>query len=193
MKPIRIEPLSPDTWPAFEQLFGPRGACGGCWCMTPRLRPKEYEKTKGEGNRRLMKDLVDSGETPGLLAIQEDTPIGWVSLGPRLSFGFLSRSKILAPVDDLPVWSVVCLFIAKAHRRSGISIKLLEAAADHASTQSASCLEGYPIAPKDHATVPAVFAYWGIAKAFASAGFTEVERRSPTRPIMRKFLRQDCR
>jgi len=26
-------PLTPDLWPAFEDLFGENGAVGGCWCM----------------------------------------------------------------------------------------------------------------------------------------------------------------
>jgi hypothetical protein len=30
---LTIRPLTPDLWPALEDLFGENGAAGGCWCM----------------------------------------------------------------------------------------------------------------------------------------------------------------
>ena len=32
-----IRPLTPDLWPALEDLFGKGGASNGCWCMYWRL------------------------------------------------------------------------------------------------------------------------------------------------------------
>ncbi len=186
---LRIHPLTADRWDAFEQLFGERGACGGCWCMTPRLTRGEYERRKGEGNRRAMKAIVDSGEVPGVLGYLEDggKAVGWCSIGPREAFSSLSRSRILKPVDDQPVWSIVCLFVEKARRTQGVSVALIDGAARYAGSQGARIVEAYPVEPKKN-PMPPVFAYTGIASAYRTAGFEEVARRSETRPIMRRHL-----
>ena len=103
--------LTPERWTDFEELFGERGAAGGCWCMWWRLTQREFDAQKGEGNRRAMKAIVDSGRVPGVLAYHEGQPVGWCSVAPREEFPRLGRSRILKPVDDEPVWSVVCFFI----------------------------------------------------------------------------------
>jgi len=68
--------LTPERWADFEKLFGPRGATGGCWCMWWRLTGREFDAQKGEGNRRAMKAIVDSGRVPGILAYHEGHPVG---------------------------------------------------------------------------------------------------------------------
>ena len=135
-----------------------------------------------------MKRIVDRGEPPGLLAYVDGAPVGWCAVAPRETFPPLDRSRILKPVDDQPVWSVVCLFVAKEFRHKKISVRLLKAAADYAKKHGAKIIEGYPSEPKKD-TMPDVFAYQGLASAYLQAGFTEVARRSPTRPIMRRRLR----
>jgi len=185
---FRMVPLTAKHWDAFELLFGERGACGGCWCMTPRLSASEYARRKGEGNRRAMKHLVGAGGVPGLLGFRGSEPVGWVSIEPREAFPRLGRSRVLAPVDDEPVWSIVCLFVAKSHRRTGVSVRLLRGAVDWARSQGARIVEGYPVEPVND-TVPDVFAWTGLASAFRAAGFSEALRRSDTRPIMRRSLR----
>jgi GNAT superfamily N-acetyltransferase len=185
-----ILPLTPERWPDLEKLFGPRGAVGGCWCMYWRLPSAEYEQLKGAPNRAALRDLTQTGEIPGLLAYREGEPVGWCSLAPREIFLRLERSRILAPVDELPVWSIVCFFIHRKHRRSGLSLYLLEAAVDFAKAQGAQVLEGYPVEPKSD-SMPPVFAYTGLASTFRKAGFREVARRSETRPVMRLDLSQE--
>ena len=184
-KPARLvfHPLVPDRWTDLERLFGARGACGGCWCMWWRLAHAEFERGKGEGNRRALRRLVAAGEEPGLLAYAEDEPVGWVAVAPRPKLRRLERSRILAPVDDRPVWSVVCFFVTKSQRACGVSVRLLEAAAQHVQRRGGRIVEGYPSEPQGR--LPEAFAYTGVASAFRQAGFVEVARRSPTRPIMR--------
>ncbi len=182
---LTFEPVTLDRWADFEELFGKRGACGGCWCMWWRLKRSEFERQKGDGNRRAMRALMEAGEVPGILAYTDDRPVGWCSVAPRSSFPVLGRSRILKPLDDTPVWSIVCLFVHKDYRDRGISVKLLEAAVDYARGQGAEIIEGYPVEPKKD-RMPAVFAFTGLAAAFLHAGFTERARRSPTRPIMRR-------
>lgn len=184
---LKFQPVTAKRWKELASLFGERGACGGCWCMWWRLSRSQFNKQKGEGNKKALKKIVDSGEVPGLLAYTEGEPIGWCSVAPRETFSTLERSRILKRVDEKPVWSVVCFFIAKPFRQKGVTVKLLKAAVEYAKKQGAKIVEGYPIEPKK-GKMPDVFANTGLASAFRQAGFVEVLRRSETRPIMRYFV-----
>ncbi len=89
---FQVLPVTLDRWADLEALFGPRGACGGCWCMYWRQTRSEYERFKGEGNRLSLQALVKSGEIPGLIAYAQSSteaaphlPVGWISVGPRAS------------------------------------------------------------------------------------------------------------
>jgi len=187
--PCTVHPLTPERWSDLETLFGSRGACGGCWCMFWRLSRAEFKAAKGAGNRRALKRLVASGIPPGLLAYQGDQPVGWCAVAPRAQYPALERSRLLKPLDTEPVWSISCLFVARAHRRKGISVELLRAAANYVRRNGGRIIEGYPQAPKDkRAAIPDVFAWTGLASAFIKAGFRECARPSPTRPIMRLML-----
>ena len=177
--------LTPGRWGDLEALFGERGACGGCWCMWWRLKRSEFEKQKGEKNKAAFKAVVDSGDAPGILAYANGSPIGWCAIAPRETYSALERSRVLKRLDDKPVWSIVCLFIAKPYRRKGVSVELLKAAADYVRNRGGTIVEGYPIEPRTGAT-PDAFAWTGLASAFLKAGFVECERRSETRPIMRR-------
>lgn len=186
---LAFHPLTPDRWPDLKRLFGRTGACAGCWCMWWRLSHAEFERRKGEKNRRAFKRIVDSGIEPGLLAYTDDEPVGWCAIQPRQAFPRMENSRILKPVDDLPVWCVPCLFVAKQHRGTRISIRLLEAAVKHARKNGAKIVEGYPVEPTKGRMADA-FAWIGTASAFHQAGFREVARRSETRPIMRYHLKR---
>jgi GNAT superfamily N-acetyltransferase len=178
----------PERWPDLERLFGQRGACGGCWCMWWRLARSEFERGKGEKNRRALRRIVNEGRVPGILAYADGEPVGWCAVAPRDEYPVLERSRTLKRVDERPVWSVVCLFITRGHRRRGVSVRLLEAAADHVRRKGGGILEGYPVESRTGA-MPDAFAWTGLAQAFREAGFREVARRSPTRPIMRRTVR----
>ena len=184
---LAIHPASAERWADLEALFGERGACGGCWCMTWRLTRADFERQKGAQNRHVLKELVDSGAEPGLLGYLSDQPVAWCAVAPRADYPALERSRILRRVDDQPVWSVSCLFVARPYRRRGITVRMLAAAVQHAARHGAAIVEGYPVEPQS-ANMPAVFAWTGLPSAFRQAGFSEVLRRSPTRPIMRYII-----
>ncbi len=181
---LAFYPATPERWADLAELFGERGACGGCWCMWWRLKRSEFERQKGEGNREAFKAIVAAGEEPGILAYSEGRPVGWCAIAPREEYPVLERSRILKRVDDEPVWSVTCFFVAKPFRRRGLTPLLLEVAVDFAAERGARIVEGYPVEPKK-ADMPAAFAYTGLASTFRRAGFVEVARRSESRPIMR--------
>jgi GNAT superfamily N-acetyltransferase len=185
---ITVYPLTPDRWPDLEKLFGLKGAAEGCWCMYWRLPNKQFEQGSGEGNRAAFHNLVEGGAQTGLMAYDDDEPVGWCAVAPRADYLRLKNSKVLAPVDEQPVWSIPCFFTHKKYRRKGISVLLIRAAIEYARQQGAHILEAYPIAPhKERA--PDAFVYTGLLKAFQDAGFVEVERRSETRPIVRYTLK----
>jgi GNAT superfamily N-acetyltransferase len=182
-----ITPLTPDRWEDLEKLFGPRGAVAGCWCMYWRIPHSQFEQQSGIGNRLALKAVVESGNPPGLLAYDEQEPIGWCTLAPRSDFTRLEHSRVLAPVDEAPVWSIPCFFIHRKYRRKGVSVLLLRAAIEYGKDQGAKILEGYPIEPiKDRA--PDAFVYTGLLAAFQQVGFVEVARRSPNHPIVRYYI-----
>ncbi len=148
-----------------------------------RLTRPEWNRGKGEGNRKAFRKLVRSGTEPGVLAYADDEPVGWCAIAPREQYPRLGRSRILKPVDDQPVWSVTCFFIARGFRHQGLSTELLEAAVDFARARGARIVEGYPHDTKK-ATADA-FVYTGLVSTFRKVGFKQVARRSKTRPIMR--------
>ncbi|RKX17834.1 MAG: GNAT family N-acetyltransferase [Candidatus Zixiibacteriota bacterium] len=181
---FKFYPVTKGRWDDFEKLFGHRGACGGCWCMWWRLTRKEYDLQKGAGNKNAMKHIIQSGTTPGILAYDKNEPIAWCSVAPREEYPSLERSRVLKRVDDSPVWSVVCFYIAKEYRHRGLSVRLLKEAKKYCKAQGAKILEGYPTEPRKD-LMPDAFAWTGLSSAFKKAGFKEVARRSETRPIMR--------
>ncbi len=182
-------PLTPACYDDFERLFGAKGACGGCWCQWWKQTGAEFKKLKGSANRRAMRTYVDGGQIPGLLAYANGEPIGWCAVEPRSRYPRLSRSRTLAPVDDAAAWSVTCFYVARPWRRKRVMTGLLRAAVAYVREQGGSIIEGYPVDPRKD-VVPDLFVFPGLTSAFLEAGFSEVLRRSDTRPIMRYSLRR---
>ena len=183
---LEFHPVTPDRWPDLEKLFGERGASSGCWCMWWRLKRAEFEKQVGEKNRQALKAIVDSGEVPGLLAYADGQPAAWCSVAPRENFSALERSRTLKRVDDEPVWSIVCFFVAKPYRHQGLMAELLKAAVSYARDHGARIVEAYPVEPETRLSGSA--GYMGLTPVFRKAGFAEVLRRSEKHPIMRYFI-----
>lgn len=186
--PIGVHPVTPGRWDDLETLFGPRGAYSGCWCMWWRLSRSQFQKNAGEGNRQALKALVDSGQVPGLLAYAGGQPIAWCSVGPRETYPALQRSRTLKRVDDQPVWSIVCFFVARPFRGRGLMAQLLTAAVAYAAGKGARIIEGYPVEPRESG-LRSYEGYTGVISAYRRAGFVEVLRRSEGQAIMRYSVR----
>src|ERR1700730_8031038 len=165
---LKIHSLTPDLWPALEELFGKLGACNGCWCMYWRI---------GAAYRQ----IVGHGPTPGLIAFDGEVPVGWCQLTPRNALPWLDRVWRLRRVDDLPVWSVSCFYVRKAYRRRGITSALIAGALKIAKKAGAPALEAYPL----DGDLTSSASWTGYASTFARAGFQVVARHTPPRPIMR--------
>lgn len=184
---LKCYPLTKPRWKDFEELFGVRGACGGCWCMTWRLKSSIYEKQKGEGNKKAIKKIVFNNERPGIIGYLNKKPIAWCAVAPREKFIRLENSKILSKIDDNKVWSITCFFISKEYRRMGFSGQLLKSVIEYCKNKKIKILEAYPVEPYSK-NIPPAFAWTGIPSIFEKAGFVVATRRSPKRPIMRYYL-----
>jgi len=184
---LAFHPLTPSRWRDLELLFGARGACGGCWCMTWRQTRAEFSANKGAKNRHAFRKIVRSGAEPGVIAYDGAQPIGWCAIAPREQYVMLQRARTLKPLDARPVWSVTCFFVTRPYRRRGISVQLLNAAVEFAARRGATIVEGYPVVATS-GKLPDAFAWTGLPEIFLKAGFKEVARPARTRPIMRREL-----
>ena len=184
---LTFRPVTPDLWADLEILFGEHGACGGCWCMWWRMKRAEFDRSDGEERKRAFRKIVDSGAVPGILAYMNGGPIAWCSIAPRREFPVLDRSPVLKRVDESPVWSLVCFFVAKPYRQKGLSRLLIQGAVDYARRSGARIVESYPV-DKGHVKNTSTDGFTGFAGTFLKMGFKEVARRSEKRPV----LRIDC-
>ena len=185
---IEIHPLSPERWKDLEKLFGPRGAYGGCWCMYWRVARSEFKAGQGKGNQRALHRIVDDGGVPGVLAYRGREAVGWCSIAPRSEFASLNRSRTLKPLDDQPVWSIVCFYVHPEHRGEGLVGELIEGAVAWARSQGARVIEGYPTVPRGR-TLPPVSTYMGLPVHFERAGFEQSARPSAAKAVMRRTVR----
>lgn len=182
---LAFQPLTPERWDDFVELFGPRGAYGGCWCMWWRTTRSDFTAQQGDGNRRAMQTLVQGGQVPGILAYADGKPAGWCSVAPREQYPSLARSRVLQPLDDTPVWSLLCLFVARGYRKSGLALALIEAAVAYVASQGGTVVEAYPTVPRGK-RLPPVSSYMGTPELFARAGFEVCAQPSASRMIMRR-------
>ena len=197
MEGLTIVPLTRKRLPDLAALFGQGGDPKWCWCSYYRLRNLDFQGATPASNRRVLEKAVTAtaaeDRSPGLVAYRDGEAVGWVSLGPRDDYERLGHSKVLAPIDDRPVWSIVCFVVARRARKEGVARALLEAAVAYAADHGATLLEGYPVDTAGK-RVPAATAYKGTVSMFEAAGFEVVERRranraSPVRPIVRREVK----
>ncbi len=184
---IIIKPLLTENWEDFETLFGPKGAYGGCWCMWWRIPRKQFEEGQGQKNHDAMKAIVDSGTIPGLIAYKDNVPCGWCSVAPREHYSTIERSRVLARIDDQPVWSLVCFFIDKNFRGEAMSEKLVLGAIEYVKSQGGKIIEAYPANIHKKKMSP-VSTYMGIPTILKKAGFKEISRPSKSKIIMRYYI-----
>ena len=193
---LEILPLTGDRFADLDGLFA-TGDPRWCWCMYFRARGRSWANSSAASNRGDLESLTakadeTGGVAPGLVAYRDGAAIGWVSLGPREDYERLAFSTMLRPVDERPVWSIVCFVVAGRQRGKGVATALLEAAIAYARDRGASTLEAYPI-HESRGRVSSDAAYTGTQGMFERAGFRVVELRqwnetTPPRPIMRLEL-----
>lgn len=189
---LAIHPLTEDRWLDFEALFGPAGACRGCWCTEFRLPAKTFKSEPASAKKAFIHDRIMAGPPPGLLGYGDGTAIAWMQIGPRADVPqWNSPRRLSAPVPDAPaddpsVWAITCFFFAKAARRRGVSHEMIRAGIAHARQAGARLIEACPVDPANGAGT--VSRYVGSTAAFERAGFSTIAERRPGRPLMRLEL-----
>lgn len=185
---LSVVPLTPERWPDLEAIFAAKGCsvARGCWCMAYR-RSGSHEPPPGlthaQANRAALKALVDAGRPPGLIAYRGKVPVGWISIGPREDFARLARSSVMKAVDDQPVWSVICFVVPAEHRGQGVASALLVAGVAYARKNGATLVEAYPVDKPARSSDDLM--WFGAKSMYDKAGFEEVARRKPQRPVVR--------
>ena len=148
--------------------------------------PPPAGTTRAEANRTQLKKLVEAGRPPGLIGYRDKVPVGWVSVGPREEYARLARSPVMKPVDDQPVWSVICFVVPAEYRGQGVAQALLAGAVAYAKKHGAKLLEAYPVDRPSRSKDD--FMWFGAKSMYDKAGFSEVARRKPQRPVVRLRL-----
>ena len=97
----------------------PNRRASPCWCLSYRLSAREIE-VLGDGNREAAFHALCRRMNPlGVIGYDDVEPVVGCSNGPRSDNTRLSRSRLIRPLDDLPVWSIVCVVIRGGHRKRG--------------------------------------------------------------------------
>lgn len=184
--------LTPELWPAFEDLFGKQGACYGCWCTHFRLPPALRKENDRQRNKDFIHARIEAGPPPGILAMDGDVANGWMQIGPRADVPeWNNGGRASAPLQpqeasDPAVWAISCFFIRQRARGQGLTHRLVSAGIEHARQNGARLLEACPINRSKDSRSIGLFV--GSTRVFEKAGFQEVAHRKPGRPLMRLVL-----
>jgi GNAT superfamily N-acetyltransferase len=193
---VQVHPATPDRWSDLVTVFGRRGKDPSwCWCRL-FLHSATCESAASEPTRdnrdSLRQEITHAAVAPGLLAYVDDQPVGWTRVGPRSDFPRVRDNRALAKVltEDPGIWWVTCFAVDSRHRRSGVGSTLLKAAVEFAREHGATAVEGHPVdvAALSAARVGGSAIFTGTVAMFSAAGFTEVARTYPTRPVMRLLV-----
>ncbi|MGA8979015.1 MAG: GNAT family N-acetyltransferase [Pedococcus sp.] len=186
-------PVTPDRFEDFADVVNPRRRDTHCWCLSHRLQAKQVEELGGGSRERAMRALCEREHPPGVVTYLDGTPVGWCSISPRSQIPRLEASTLIRPVDDVPVWSIICVVVRSGHRRRGVTHQLLEGAVAYAAAHGAPAVEAHPVDPVGRMDL--TMAFVGTRGMFEKAGFEvvgttgAVASRLP-RLVMRRDLTQ---
>jgi GNAT superfamily N-acetyltransferase len=167
-------PVTPDRFDDFADVVNPNRRATHCWCLSHRLTAAEIEEL-GHGSREAAaRALGHRRDPPGVVGYDDDgVPVGWCSIGPRADNSRLVRSRLITPLDDVPVWSIICVVVRGGHRRRGVTTPLIEGAVAYAAERGAPAVEAYPVDPGED-RMDLTMAFVGTRRMFEKAGFEVV-------------------
>lgn len=184
---MELVPLTRDTWPSLETLFSANKTVGGCWCVWFMRDHKDVSAGWGDANKAFLYEKVRAAEPLGVLALDDDKPLGWVAVAPRSTYQRLSRSKVTMSDAGPGTWSVTCFFVHRDARKQGLAHTLVDAAVDFARERGARFVEGHPVDTEGSRRTSGDL-YHGTLEMFLAAGFALVERRGTRRALVRRAL-----
>ena len=164
-----VHPVTPDRFEDLADVINPHRRANHCWCLSHRLRPEDIEELGGGRREQAMRRLCERENPPGVLAYAGSRPVAWCNIGPRSEIPRLVRSRLIRAVDEVPVWSIVCLVVRSGHRRQGVTAPLIEGAIASARSRGAPAVEAYPVEPVGRMDTTRAFV--GTRSMFDKAGF----------------------
>jgi len=184
-------PVTADRFEDFADVVNRSRRPNHCWCLSHRLRTQEIEELGGGSREEAMRRLCDRQYPPGVVAYRDGEPVGWCNVGPRTEITRLAGSRLIRPIDDLPVWSIVCIVVRSGHRRQGVTAPLLAGAVAYAASSGAPAVEAYPVDPPGRMDL--TMAFVGTKAMFERAGFevvgmTDAVASGMPRLVMRRDL-----
>lgn len=183
-------PVTPDRFEDFADVINRNRRETHCWCLSHRLTAGEIDEL-GDGSReQAMRSLCEREHPPGVVTYLDGTPVGWCNIGPRSEITRLVRSKVIKPVDDVPVWSIVCVVVRSGHRRQGITEHVIEGAVAYAAANGAPAVEAHPVDPESRMDL--TMAFVGTKSMFDRCGFTVIGTTDATASgMLRLTMRRD--
>ena len=187
----QTRPVTPDRFEDFADVINPNRRDTHCWCLAHRLRVKDIEELGGGSREQAMRRLCERENPPGVVTYRDGEPVGWCSIGPRSEIPRLAASKLIRPVDEVPVWSIICVVVRSGHRKQGVTGHLIEGAVGYAASRGAPAVEAYPVDPEGRMDL--TMAFVGTRSMFEKAGFrvigtTDAVASRMPRLIMRRDL-----
>ncbi|WP_411732263.1 GNAT family N-acetyltransferase [Paeniglutamicibacter sp.] len=165
----RTHPVTPEIFEDFADVINPTRRDTHCWCLSHRLGAKDIEGLGGGSREAAMRSLCERENPPGVITYRDGVPVGWCSIGPRAEIPRLAASKLIRPVDEVPVWSIICVVVRSGHRRQGVTAHLLEGAVQYAASRGAPAVEAHPVDPAGR--MDTTMAFVGTRAMFERAGF----------------------
>jgi GNAT superfamily N-acetyltransferase len=167
---FETRPVTPHRVDDFATVANPNRRATHCWCLSHRLTAQEVAGL-GDGSREsAFRALSGREHPPGVIGYDDGEPVGWCSIGPRSDNTRLGRSQLIRPLDDLPVWSIICVVIRGGHRRRGYTTPLINGAVEYAASCGAPAVESYPVDPGS-GRIDLTMAFVGTRAMFEKAGF----------------------
>jgi GNAT superfamily N-acetyltransferase len=185
---IEVVPVTEGQWDDLAVVFGRRAASpSSCWCRLWSGGGRGVE-----GNRdALLDEIRSSAVPPGLIAYDDGAPVAWARIGRRDAYPLVTGNRALAKLfdPDPDAWWAACFVVRADRRRTGVGAALLAAAVEFAGGHGARVVEGYPV---DVAVLTGKAGtsslYPGTLALFTGAGFEEIGRTVPARPLVRKVV-----
>ena len=127
--------VTEDRFDDLADVINPNRRATHCWCLSHRLRAADIEEL-GHGSReQAMRALCSRELPPGVVVYQDGVPVGWCHVSPRSEIPRLVASKLITPIDEVPVWSIICVVVRSGHRRQGVTEHLIKGARDYAASR----------------------------------------------------------
>jgi GNAT superfamily N-acetyltransferase len=184
-------PVTAERFEDFADVINGGRRANHCWCLSHRLQAAEIERLGGGSREQAMRRLCERDPPPGVVIYADGEAVGWCNIGPRTEITRLARSRLIRAVDDLPVWSIVCVVVRRGHRRQGMTAPLIEGAVAYAASHGAPAVEAYPVDPPGRMDL--TMAFVGTKLMFERAGFrvvgtTDAVASGMPRLVMRRYL-----